>query len=103
MSFSPSHFYMQCSIAIYSKEELYTNFPIKETPNGIEVTFTNPKNQGLTLVVIYKSPNKPVNELCKRLQHVHNTYICDNIIIGDFNVNWNEDSSNKQKLSELRN
>ncbi|CAG2216944.1 unnamed protein product [Mytilus edulis] len=91
-------------LAIYSKEPFCPSFPINESSNGIELSvFRTNHNSDITIVTVYKPPHKPISELCERLLHVHETYVCNNdaIILGDLNVNWKEDSSNKQKLLTL--
>lgn len=42
-----------------------------------------------TITGIYRSPNVPVRQLCEAITEVLNKISPDNnIIIGDFNINW---------------
>ncbi len=75
---------------MYSKIPFVEGYPYNHNINGIEFTVIKvSSNNDLTIIAVYRSPRIPVTCLCSALLDIitHHTSH-QNIIIGDFNVDW---------------
>lgn len=88
---------------------LYMRYPVNiiefhESFQGIELlVFQSELIENITFVMLYKHPKTPVERLCAALRTISTEYINTtySIIMGDFNVNWANHSSEKAALQTL--
>ena len=76
--------------AVYSRIPLVDGYPRARNINGIELTQIKTRDR-LDLIIfgIYRSPNIPISHLLDALRSIHDQdQSSQNIVIGDFNVNW---------------
>ena len=76
--------------AVYSKVPFVPDYPHSHNINGIEFTIIKViSHPSLTIVGVYRSPKVPISQLCSAVREIMLEVDSDeNIIIGDFNVNW---------------
>ena len=76
--------------AIYTKGPLIQGYPYSRNINGIEFSIAKiDSNQDLTIIAVYRSPRIHVSRLCSALVDIiAQDASQQNIIIGDFNVDW---------------
>jgi hypothetical protein len=89
-------------IAVYSQIPLTDGYPLARIINGIEFTVIKTNScPDLTIIGLYRSPKIAISHLLDALR-----IICDensskqNLVIGDFNVNWMVESE-RQSLYDL--
>ena len=77
-------------IAVFSRVEFIPGYPHCYNINGIEIVIIKVMMlPHVTIVGIYRSPKVPLQQLCDALNEVLNLPTSQfNIFIGDFNVNW---------------
>ena len=76
--------------AVYSRIDYYPCYPYCNNINGIEFTILRfmifPH---ITIIGVYRSPRVPLTDLCEALKEIiDQTSSQCNIFIGDFNINW---------------
>ena len=76
--------------AVYSKIPYLPGYPYYHNIHGVEMTVIKLASlEDWTIIGIYRSPNVPVRQLCEAITEVLNNISPDNnIITGDFNINW---------------
>ena len=79
---------------MYSRLDYYPGYPFSSNRHGVEITILRfmiiPH---ITIVGVYSSPVVSVTELCNAIQEILDSLPTRvNIFIGDFNVNWFNDS-----------
>ena len=76
--------------AVYSKIPFVEGYPYSNNINGVEFTVIKVINhEYVTIIAVYRSPQISLTHLCSALQHiVGENPLQQNIIIGEFNVNW---------------
>ena len=76
--------------AVYSRVPYVSGYPYSHNINAIEFTIIKiTTHPNLTIIGVYRSPKIPISQLCSALRHVLSDDTSEeNIIIGDFNVNW---------------
>lgn len=76
--------------AVYSRIQLIPGSPYCLNRNGVELTIIKCMYlPHLTIIGVYRSPKVPVTQLCIALRQVLlHTTTQYNIFLGDFNVNW---------------
>ena len=76
--------------AVYSKIPYFPGYPYCHNIHGVEITVMKLASlEDWTITGIYRSPNVPVRQLCEAITGVLNSISShNNIIIGDFNINW---------------
>ena len=76
--------------AVYSRIPLVDGYPRARNIDGIELTQIKTRDRlDLTIFAIYRSPNIPISHLLDALRSIHDQdQSSQNIVIGDFNVNW---------------
>ena len=90
--------------AVYIKEDIHClRQPFGYNRDGIEITVTilNKPIQSLHLVSLYKSPRISVVTLVNIMQFIHHQIIQGTpaVIVGDFNINLLEQSSQRSQIS----
>ena len=88
--------------AIFSRVDFIPGYPCARNINGIEITIVKvwilPH---VTIIGVYRSPKIPIQQLCNALNEALTFSTSQfNIVIGDFNVNW-LDESNRRPLYNL--
>jgi hypothetical protein len=75
---------------VYSKIPFVQGYPYSHNINGIEFTVIKvTSNDDLAIIAVYRCPKIPVVRLCSALLNIITQDTShQNIIIGDFNVNW---------------
>jgi hypothetical protein len=94
----PSYGMTVHSLSSFPKE------PMNETSHNIEVTvFTVTDHEDKVFVSLYKSPSVSMKLLCEKLKYIHDKYLKNttSVILGDFNVDWASESSDKMALEKL--
>ena len=94
--------------AVYVKESVQLlSEPLRCNYNDVEITLIriNQPVHNLHIVAIYRSTSKvKIARFINALKHLHSTFLNDPntpvIILGDFNVNLNENASEKNTLSK---
>ena len=94
--------------AVYVKENVQLlSEPLRCNYNDVEITLirVNQPVHNLHIVAIYRSTSKvKIARFMNALKHLHSTFLNDPntpvIILGDFNVNLNENASEKNTLSQ---
>ncbi|CAB3978452.1 Hypothetical predicted protein [Paramuricea clavata] len=88
--------------AVYSRVPLKEGYPYAHNVNGIEFTIIKTEsNPHLNIIGVYRSPNIAISRLLSSLRSVlDEDSSAQNIIIGDFNVNWMVESD-RQSLYNL--
>ncbi|CAB3999556.1 ATP-dependent DNA helicase PIF1 [Paramuricea clavata] len=88
--------------AVYSRVPLKEGYPYAHNVNGIEFTIIKTEsNAHLNIIGVYRSPNIAISRLLSSLRSVlDEDSSAQNIIIGDFNVNWMVESD-RQSLYNL--
>ena len=83
--------------AVYSKIPYFPGYPYCLNIHDIEVTIIKIiSHEDWTVLGIYRSPKVPVRQLCEAITEVLNSISPENIIIlGDFNVNWLNDTEKR--------
>lgn len=76
--------------AVYSKIPYLPGYPYCHNIHGVEITVIKlARFEDWTIIGIYHSPNVPVRQLYEAITEVLNNISPDNnIITGDFNINW---------------
>ena len=76
--------------AVYSQIDYYPGYPYCSNGTGIEITVMRFLNlPHISIIGLYRSPRVPVMQLCQELREVFDKLSTrDNIFIGDFNINW---------------
>ncbi|KAK3099796.1 hypothetical protein FSP39_009735 [Pinctada imbricata] len=83
---------------IYSKQELIVIDQSKR--NNIEIVLAE-TNMGISVIAVYKPPTVSSTALCKNLKELHTKHLFhESLILGDFNIDWNEDSSQRKQLKK---
>lgn len=80
--------------AVYSQLPFLEGYPYIRNINGIEFTIVKiNNNEELAVIGIYRSPRIPVSRLYSTLADIlAQDTSQQNIIIGDFNINWMGDT-----------
>ena len=88
--------------AVFSRVDFMPGYPHAHNTNGIEVTKMKVMIlPHVTIIGVYRSPKIPVQQLCHALNEVLSLSSSQfNIVIGDFNINW-LDESNRRPLYNL--
>ena len=88
--------------AVYSQVPLKEGYHYAHNVNGIEFTIIKTEsNPHLNIIGVYRSPNIAISRLLSSLRSVlDEDSSAQNIIIGDFNVNWMVESD-RQSLYNL--
>jgi hypothetical protein len=88
--------------AVYSRVPLKEGYPYAHNVNGIEFTIIKTEsNPHLNIIGVYRSPSIAISRLLSSLRSVlDEDSSAQNIIIGDFNVNWMVESD-RQSLYNL--
>ena len=89
--------------AIYSRVDFIPGYPYCHNINGIEITIVRVMPlPHVTIIGVYRSPKVPVRQMCTALREVLNMQpsTAFNVCIGDFNVNWLNESD-RLPLSNL--
>ena len=75
---------------VYSKTPYFPGYPYSNNIHGIEITVIKVISKAdFTILGIYRSPKVPVRQPCEANTEVLNNISPDNnIIVGDFNINW---------------
>ena len=76
--------------AVYSQIDYYLGYPYSSNGTGIEIIIMRFLNlPHISIIGLYRSPRVPVMQLCQELREVFDKLSTrDNIFIGDFNINW---------------
>ncbi|KAK3103032.1 hypothetical protein FSP39_015922 [Pinctada imbricata] len=83
---------------IYSKQELIVIDQSKR--NNIEIVLAE-TNMGISVIAVYKPPTVSSTALCKNLKELHTKRLFhESLILVDFNIDWNEDSSQRKQLKK---
>ena len=89
--------------AIYSHIDFIPGYPYSHNTNGIEITVMRViPLPHLTIIGVYRSPTVPVRQMCTALREILDMQpsTAFNVFIGDFNVNWLNESD-RLPLSNL--
>jgi hypothetical protein len=89
-------------LSVYSKSS-FTFGPFKVS-NQVEATvFKVLQQPDIVIIIIYKSPKVSTKPLLNLLDSVHDKYIKNSkaVILGDFNIDWSQDTSDKRALNNL--
>ena len=88
--------------AVYSKVSFVEGYPYRRNINGIELTVIKvATRQELTIIGVYRSPRIAASLLCSALVDVVTQDTSEqNIIIGDFNMDWMAESQ-RQALYDV--
>ncbi len=88
-------------MAVFSRVEFLPGYPCCHNVNGIEITMMKVMIlPHVTIIGIYQSPRIPIQQLYAALNEVLS--ICTsqfNIFIGDFNLNWLDESTRRPLYS----
>ena len=91
--------------AVYSKVDFFPGYPYCQNINGIEITIIRlEKIHQVTTVSIYRSPKVAISNMCRALQHILaqlSTQFNIFIHVGDFNINYLVDNTQKRSLYDL--
>ena len=76
--------------AVYSRIPLRDGYPFAHNIDGIEFTIIKTERHlDLTIIALYRSPKVPIPRLLSGLRTILGQHSSlQNVIIGDFNINW---------------
>ncbi len=88
--------------AVYSRMPLINGYPLSRIINGVEFTVIKTNDcPDLTIIGLYRSPKIAISRLLDALRIIRNeNSSSQNLVIGDFNVNWMV-KSERQSLYNL--
>ncbi len=88
--------------AVYSRIPLIDGYPLARTINGVEFTVIKTNDcPNLTMIGLYRSPKITISRLLDALRIIRDeNSSSQNLVIGDFNVNWMVESE-RQSLYNL--
>ena len=90
--------------AVYSTSPFKTNYPKICSSSQVEITsiHVQGKLQNITVVAVYNPPRTSVKTLCQVLKDSLPCTSTENLIVlGDFNINWLQETSSKRRLHNL--
>ena len=76
--------------AVYSRVDFYSGYPYCFHQNGVEITILRFMIiLHITIVAVYRSPAVSITQMCSALRQTLQSLSSQfNLFIGDFNVNW---------------
>ena len=84
-------------MAVFSRIEFLPGYPCCHNINGIEITIMKTMIlPHVSIIGIYRSPRIPLQQLCAALNEILRFCTSQfNIFIGDFNINWLDETSRR--------